>query len=222
MSKAPILILQFQSELTKPPMSEKPVPAQRPGPRQARSRATVDAILEAATQVLEIAGEPGFNTNSIAERAGVGVGSIYRYFRDKQAILVELGRREMAQVGAQIAADTASRPNGISADRHAIRIFLRAFCERTRARRAIVPVLLQHVSHVELQAAFARAEASMAARTEIKLDRVQFFVLSRALLGAMRAAVMEDADFLLTKEFEDQLVRLGRAYAGTANTKQTG
>lgn len=220
MSKAPILILQFQSEPTGPTVSEKPVPAQRPDPRQPRSRATVDAILEAATQVLEIAGESGFNTNSIAERAGVGVGSIYRYFPDKQAILVELGRREMAQVGAQIAAESAAKPDGISADRYAIRTFLRAFGERTRARRAVVPVLLQHLSPAELQAAFARAEASMAARTEIKMDRVQLFVLSRALHGAMRAAVMEDADFLLTQDFEDELVRLARAYSATANTKQ--
>ena len=199
-------------------MTNKPVSLQRVKPRQSRSRATVDAILEAAAQLLEAAGEPGFNTNAIAERAGVGIGSIYRYFPDKQEILIEMGRREMAHVAAQIAADAASRPKGISADRHAIRCFLRAFGQRTKARRAVVGILLQHLSPAELQAAFAQAEARMAARSEARMDRVQLFVLSRSLLGAMRAAVMEEADFLLTQEFEDELVRLGRVYS--AATKE--
>jgi hypothetical protein len=53
----------------------------------------------------------------------------------------------------------------------------------------------------------------MATRRETTMSRVQLFVLSRALLGAMRAAVMEEAHFLLTQEFEDELVRLGRAYS---------
>lgn len=220
MSKAPVALLHFLPGRTVPRVNERTVAVQKLGPRQSRSRATVEAILEAATQVLEIAGEPGFNTNVIAERAGVGVGSIYRYFPDKQAILVALGRREKAQVSARIAADSASRPAGIAADRHAIRTFLRAFGERTKARRAIVQVLLQQLSPTELQAAFLQAESSMATRSEIKLDRVQLFVLSRALLGAMRAAVMEDADFLLAQEFEDELVRLAWAYAAAGGTKR--
>ena len=196
-------------------MNQRVVSLQRVRPRQSRSQATVNVILEAAAQVLENAGEAGFNTNSIAERAGVGVASIYRYFPDKQAILLELGRREMALVGAQIAADPAARPDGISADRQAIRTFLRAFGERTQARRTVVPILLRHLSPAEAQAAFAQAEASMAMHGETKMDPVQLFVLSRALLGAMRAAVLEEADFLLTQAFEDELVRLARAYVAT-------
>ena len=45
-------------------------------------------------------------------------------------------------------------------------------------------------------------------------SRVSAFVLSRAVQGAMRAAVLEGSDFLLTREFEDELVRLCRAYLG--------
>jgi hypothetical protein len=49
---------------------------------------------------------------------------------------------------------------------------------------------------------------------------VQTFVLSRAIHGAMRAAVLEGADFLLSQEFEDELVRVGRAYLGYAPRKK--
>jgi hypothetical protein len=37
----------------------------------------------------------------------------------------------------------------------------------------------------------------------------------------MRAAVLEGVDFLESQEFEDELVRLGRAYLGYATPKPT-
>lgn len=68
---------------------------QRRMPRQARAQATVDSILEAAAQVLQRGGHDAFNTNSVAERAGVSIGTLYQYFPDKDAILVAVAHREM-------------------------------------------------------------------------------------------------------------------------------
>lgn len=62
----------------------------RKRPAQARSRATVAALLEAGAQVLERDGLDGFNTNRVAARAGVSVGSLYQYFPNKRALLVAL------------------------------------------------------------------------------------------------------------------------------------
>jgi AcrR family transcriptional regulator len=70
--------------------------SERRRPRQARSRATWEVIVEAAAQVLERRGLAGFNTNAIAERAGVSVGSVYRYFPDKHAILAAVARQAFA------------------------------------------------------------------------------------------------------------------------------
>jgi AcrR family transcriptional regulator len=70
---------------------------QRRKPKQARSRATSSAILEAASQILERRGPPGFNTNDVAERAGVSIGTLYQYFPDKHAILLALAEREAAR-----------------------------------------------------------------------------------------------------------------------------
>ena len=67
-------------------------------PTQQRSHATIEVVLEAAAQLLESAGEAGFNTNALAERAGVSVGTLYRYFPNKQAILAALGRRDAAGI----------------------------------------------------------------------------------------------------------------------------
>lgn len=85
----------------------------RKNPGQPRSRATVEAIVEAAARVLETAGPAGFNTNAVARRAGVSVGSLYQYFPGKQALIAELSRRnaDAALRGlAEAAERTAGRP----------------------------------------------------------------------------------------------------------------
>jgi AcrR family transcriptional regulator len=83
---------------------------QRRSPKQARARATCEAILEAASQILERDGADGFNTNAVAERAGVSIGTLYQYFPDKTAILLAAAQREAAH-GAE--SGLADRPKAL-------------------------------------------------------------------------------------------------------------
>lgn len=66
-------------------------------PKQARSGATVEAILEAAAQIFERRGYAAGTTNRIAERAGVSIGSLYQYFPNEDAILVALVHQHLAE-----------------------------------------------------------------------------------------------------------------------------
>ena len=84
----------------------------RKSPRQRRSLATVETIIEAAARILETAGPDGFNTNAVARRAGVSVGSLYQYFPSKQAIVAELSRRN-ALVALEGLAQVAARTRGL-------------------------------------------------------------------------------------------------------------
>lgn len=70
----------------------------RKTPKQKRSESTVDDISEAAIQLLDTAGAAKFTTNHVAERAGVSIGSLYRYFPDKGAILRYIVRREIKKM----------------------------------------------------------------------------------------------------------------------------
>ena len=67
--------------------------APRARPKQARSQATVERLLEVSAELLEEVGVNGFNTNLLALRAGVAVRAIYRYFPNKWAILVAMAER---------------------------------------------------------------------------------------------------------------------------------
>jgi AcrR family transcriptional regulator len=62
----------------------------RKQPLQERSRETVAVILEAAARILETRGLEGYNTNAVAERAGVSIGSLYQYFPNKDALTLAL------------------------------------------------------------------------------------------------------------------------------------
>lgn len=51
-------------------------------------------VVEAAFQLLAQRGPDGVTVHDIAERAGVGIGSLYRYFAGKQAVVAAVFRRE--------------------------------------------------------------------------------------------------------------------------------
>lgn len=80
----------------KPPLSPRKIPA------QARSRATFDALIQAATYILTEQGWDGLTTNAIAERAGVNIGSLYQYFPNKQAVIAELQRRHAEVIHTEL------------------------------------------------------------------------------------------------------------------------
>lgn len=71
-------------------------------PRQQRSRATVDAIVEAGFICVAELGITGTTTRHIAERAGISVGSLYEYFSNKQAIYEAMNQRMVTDVVAMI------------------------------------------------------------------------------------------------------------------------
>ncbi len=68
-------------------------PPLRTTPQQRRANETVARLLDASRELIEERGIEGFNTNLLAERCGVRVRSVYRYFDNKQAIVVTLYRQ---------------------------------------------------------------------------------------------------------------------------------
>jgi len=65
----------------------------RKAPQQARARQTYEKILNATALLLDETGLEGINTNLIAEKAGVNISAIYKYFPNKYAILSTLAIR---------------------------------------------------------------------------------------------------------------------------------
>lgn len=83
-------------------------PTRRRLPTQARSRERVERILDAAAGLVVTEGVEGLTTRSIADSAGLPVASLYQYFADKEAVLLALCERDMAEMDDQVATDLAT------------------------------------------------------------------------------------------------------------------
>jgi AcrR family transcriptional regulator len=70
----------------------------RKSPVQARSAASVQAILQATIQVLLKGGKERLTTTRVALRAGVSVGTLYQYFPNKRALLQAALKCHLAEV----------------------------------------------------------------------------------------------------------------------------
>jgi AcrR family transcriptional regulator len=67
-------------------------------PRQQRSRATVDAIVEAGFVCVSKRGIADTTTRHVADIAGISVGSLYEYFANKDEIFDAMNERFVADV----------------------------------------------------------------------------------------------------------------------------
>ncbi|MDN5006149.1 TetR/AcrR family transcriptional regulator [Bradyrhizobium sp. GCM10027634] len=85
-------------------MARKPPTKPRKSASQQRSRATVDALVEATARILVKDGFEKTSTNRIAEVAGVSVGSLYQYFPGKEALVAAVIDRHNEEIMAIVRA----------------------------------------------------------------------------------------------------------------------
>jgi AcrR family transcriptional regulator len=113
----------------------------RKWPRQERSRATFDAILEGCARLLDEVELADVTTNRIAERAGVGIGTLYEFFPSREAILAVLCTRRLEEMRARVTAALEAAAKLPEVD--AIAFLLGAIIDRVRADRGLYRVLLR-------------------------------------------------------------------------------
>lgn len=118
---------------------------QRKTPRQERSKVTREIILEAAARVLSKKSLEGFNTNCVAEVAGVSVGTLYQYFPNKEAlvaVLIERTQKGYVTLGNKLVHDT----DGMS-----FREALLAFARAAIDYKCNEPLLAAALDHEEVR-----------------------------------------------------------------------
>jgi AcrR family transcriptional regulator len=193
------------------------VDSKRRIPRQGRAQATVELIFEATARILQRGGRAVLNTNAVAEHAGISIGTLYQYFPNKEAILVAMARRllESDRLAVMKALSGALDDPGTQAARIAINRLIDLSRTNQKVRRIITQTHVAQGFGDELarpvqeitQMLAARADRILPRRTE-PISPVTLFVLTRAVVGVIRAAAHEESPFLSTAEFEDELVRL--------------
>ncbi len=196
--------------------------APRKSPRQSRSQATVDAILDATARVLVESGHAATNTNLVAERAGVSVGSLYQYFPNKLALINALRARHSREMAASMEREFRRRPD-------------ESF--RAALTRVIQASVLAHQVDADLHRALEQCEELglpddkghdeahekiqqllrdmlVAYRDELVITNPELaaFMLMHALHGLIHAVVLDRPESISVKAATREMIRLAHAY----------
>lgn len=192
----------------------------RRNPKQARAQATVDAILGAAFQVLETEGAGRLTTNRIAERAGVSIGTLYQYFRDKEAILAAMGERQAEAVRNRITDIVLASPEegGV---RPIVRALMSGIEGSPQTRIALSDALFRAHGEGLLSQHHLAFLDSISGRTdfEFPLGRETAFVLTHAVICLLRAAAAEPELALDPAALEDELVLMMEGYINALSAR---
>lgn len=202
------------------PTASPPSEGMRKWPTQERARRTIAAIFEATAQIVDSDGPEALSTNKVAQRAGVSIGTLYQYFPTKEAIVVAMITQERQRVMTELQGMLISAMQQTSLDvesnlRDQIRALLAALGTGSHLNRAMVR-LAWHMDHHE-QVAQAQREGTerlAIALSQLKdpklrtLSPAMLFVGTRAVIGVIRSASLENSPLLDTQELEDELVRM--------------
>jgi AcrR family transcriptional regulator len=192
----------------------------RKTPSQARSRDTVDTILEATARVLATRGYAGTNTNRVADVAGVSVGSVYQYFRDKEALVATLRDRhsqQMHELIGRVIKDTSNRSLG-----DGIAMLVRALLDAHLQNAALHAILEREFPSsdghhddqsdrqiLRLVQDFLQGHASAIAVQNLA---VAAYVVFKTIVSFVHASVVESRSEVKSADFEDEIVKAVMGY----------
>lgn len=200
----------------------------RKKPRQSRSRSVVEAVLLAAAELVRQGPDhDSLTIQDIADRAGVGIGSIYDYFEDKSQVFstfaakltednldrlqkrLERTREEPIDVAVRDLVDMLVEM--YVADIHTSRMVL-----GVAHRIGLMPTL------AESQTAFARAlAAELRVREGVRVSdpEVAAYVVTNMAMGVVHAMIWAERPPFAAAELKAELSRVVIAYLGSAPTQ---
>jgi AcrR family transcriptional regulator len=193
----------------------------RKTPRQDRSRATVEALLEATADILSREGYATLTTNRIAERSGVNIASLYQYFPGKEAIVAELRRRHGAEQRAAVRQALAARATGEleSTIRMLVSIGVAGHAHAPRLHRVFteeMPALgYRDVAAIDAPIVEAMRQFLQQADVDVRDLDLALWMIATASGAVLHRAVAERPEDLSTGAIAEELITLLCRYLRT-------
>src|SRR5262245_5989084 len=158
---------------------------------QRRSRVTVDALLGATARILIREGYDRASTNRIAHVAGISIGSLYRYFPSKEALvaaLIDRHKQQMMQLLRDALIKVAMQPVEEAA-RELVKIMMDAHQVDPKLHRVLVEQV-PRVGRLDSMQAVER-EAYAIVRTYLEAHRNEIDVADVSLAAFICVATVE-------------------------------
>ena len=192
----------------------------RKTPVQARSTASVDALLEATIQVLLAVGKERLTTTRVAQRAGVSVGTLYQYFPNKSALLQGALRQHFDRVLGEM--ERACRENAGKTLEEMVTALIHAFLAakmRDGKRSVALYAVASDVEGARLVRAMEsranKAVVEMLASSSERLNKdpqLVASILQASMSGVSRRLLESGAREKDLKDFQQELVLSACAY----------
>lgn len=190
----------------------------RKQPTQQRSRATVEAILQATAYIIEKHGYDGLNTNLVAERAGVNIATLYQYFPNKESLVAELGRRHAVEARAAALAVLEEPGRGKSLGA-IVRVAVEALIASHRVSPALHRVLTQHALLAGQKRAASESDEPLRAlgkrwleSTSVENPELTLWVATNAVHAVLHVALFERPELVDDPAFAEELARMVTRY----------
>ncbi|HIC7212583.1 TetR/AcrR family transcriptional regulator [Burkholderia stabilis] len=202
----------------------KPQPVMRKQPRQARSRATVETILQSGARILSDNGWAGFTTNKVADLAGISIGSLYQYFPDKVSLVDAIRRQHLDDCLAVMQGANANQRSPSQFVEKLIHAMVAAHSTYPGLHRVLLdeaPCSDEHSNpnsefEVEYLAYYAEAIATYRNRRPTQADHIAAVVISDAIDGVIHNAARRGT--LENPAIQSELVRLISLYVVDGET----
>lgn len=187
-------------------------------PKQARSKASVEAMLEATTRILLEGGVDILTTNRVAELAGVSIGSLYQYFPNKASLIAALIEHHVDYEVATLS-NLFNDWNGPIGE-PLIRAIIKEFIQIHLDDLELTKLLHEQVSYLECRNALRQATKHFEALMVVILQgniqhkvssdaiKIKAFVVTNAIDSVVQLALAENTDLLSEPAFTDELVSL--------------
>jgi AcrR family transcriptional regulator len=127
-------------------------------PKQKRSREHVERMLEATALVIEDAGIDGLTMTAVAERSGVSVATVYRYFADRDELAAAFFDGEMEKINLAAAEALFA---------------LEVVSVRTIVETSMLAHLRYHQAHPERARAWFQSPRAKVVHEHVKLQDAQ-------------------------------------------------
>lgn len=170
-------------------------------PQQARSRALIQRVLDAAEELLAAEGVEALTTTRIAAAADVAVGSLYQYFPDKATIVDALASRYL-EAFEGLMRDLADEAIAAGWRDDLVDRLIDAYADRYRREPGYRALWFGRHLSAELREADRRNKVALAEGVRRILVEGGLVDDGEGLRTACRAAVLT-ADALLVEAFQD-------------------
>jgi len=198
----------------------------RKKPLQSRSRATVEAVLAASAHILEERGLASFNTNAVAERAGVSIGSLYQYFPSKDAILLALMEQSLTMFSEDLSEAIDGAPGDSLADdlKFMLQMGLMSHLRRPNLMRLLegeFQRLEEHIDKASSHGVVREATIRLLERYRDRIRPAAVEVMAQDV-GAIAKVLMGAAGARLETDWEAVIDRTARAMVGYLGAEWDG